>query len=115
MRLRTTPEEYKSLFVDSEADIQRRILVACCDLGIVAWRTNSGRKGRVLLAPAGTPDIIGYLPGGRMLGIEVKRPGETMHTSQIEWHARASAAGVACVCVDNLRDAIVWLQKELRR
>ena len=112
---RTTAAEYKSLFVQDEADIQRAIIVALLAMGVECWRTNSGRKGRVVLAPAGTPDILGYLKGGRMLGIEVKKPGETMHTSQLDWHARASAAGVACCCVTTVRDAVAFVRKELGR
>ena len=121
-RTRTTAAEYRSLLVDDEGDIQRRVLLACLDMGVEAWRTNSGamRGGKLRLAPAGTPDVLGYLPAratrpGLLFGIEVKRPGETMSTSQVAWHAKASAAGVACCCVDNVRDAIAFLQREIAR
>ena len=122
MSRRTTAEEYRSLLVDGEGDIQRRIEVACYDLGVEVWRTNSGtaRGGKIKLAPSGTPDLLGYLPKratrpGLLIAIEVKRPGGTSRTSQIEWHARASASGVACCFVDNVRDAIAFLKREIAR
>jgi hypothetical protein len=115
---RTTAAEYKSLFVQDEGDIQRGILVALGDLGICAWRQNSGtaRGGKIKLAPAGTPDIIGWLPvSGRMLAIEVKKPGEEPAPHQLEWLHRARASGVACTWVRSVREAVAFVRAELVR
>ena len=74
----------------TETDIQRDILAYLKLRGICAWRVNAGRASyNIRLAPKGTPDIIGYLPDGRFLGIEVKRPGKNPTPVQQEWHDRA--------------------------
>ncbi len=68
--------------LDKESDV----LAGCLELlrlrRFPAWRTNSGiirtesRSGirKVMLAPAGTSDILGIVPvSGRMLAVEAKR------------------------------------------
>ena len=118
MSRRVTAAEYRSLLVDDEADVQRRILVALADMGIEADRTQSGKRsgGKMNLGKPGRPDVTGYLPNGRYLGIEVKRPGEKIipGSEQDLWHQRARKAGCAVTCVDNLRDAIAFVQSALR-
>lgn len=67
----------------SEAEVQRDILKALAQAGITAFAFDSGAKamrsragaGGASAGAAGLPDIIGWLPGGRALFIEVKRPG----------------------------------------
>lgn len=69
-----------------ESDIQKQILQYLSLLGIVHWRQNSGafvvpagagsRRRYVRAGMPGVSDIIGLLPNGRFLAIEVKRPGE---------------------------------------
>lgn len=58
---------------------------------IKVWRNNSGIaqvKGKgnldywLKLAPKGTPDLIGYLPDGKFIGIEVKKPGGEVSREQ---------------------------------
>lgn len=68
-----------------EKDIQRQILeYLAYQPDIYAWRNNAGmilkeHKGKtraINLGEAGLPDILGVIaPEGRLLGIEVKRPG----------------------------------------
>lgn len=69
----------------SEHDIQSAILNILPYLGVYAWRNNSGMvavgEGRfrrmIKLGKAGLPDIIGVQnKTGKMVGIEVKRPGK---------------------------------------
>lgn len=63
-----------------EKEIQRAILQYLELVGIVAWRNNTGAivshyKGHTRLIKfghKGSCDILGVLPGGRFLGIEVK-------------------------------------------
>lgn len=61
-----------------ESDLKRAILDFLKLYGIFAWNTrNVGvydpRRGRYIPAPCrGVPDIIGVLPGGRMIAVEVK-------------------------------------------
>lgn len=48
---------------------------------------------------AGTPDLLGVLPGGRALALEVKRPGRSDGTTMKQrrelwrWAERGAAAG----------------------
>lgn len=69
----------------SEHQIQSAILEWLPYLGVYAWRNNSGMiavgEGRyrrmIKLGKAGLPDIIGvHKTTGRMIAIEVKRPGK---------------------------------------
>lgn len=67
----------------TEAGIQKAILDYLHYRKIFAWRTNSGvawqhskdKSYPIRLAPKGTADIIGVLPNGRFLAIEVKKKG----------------------------------------
>ena len=70
------------VYEPSEHEIQTAILHYLQLQGIKAIRSNSGmistetrgRRRMIRLAPVGTPDILGCLPNGRFLAIEVKRP-----------------------------------------
>ena len=63
-----------------EQEIQKEILQELLIRGIPAWRINTravsqtwGRKRYFFwTAPKGHPDLLAVLPGGRLLGIEVK-------------------------------------------
>lgn len=76
---------------ETESAIQKGILdYLGMKRGVVAWRNNSGtaqvKMGTkdywMKLAPKGTPDIIGYLPDGKFLGIEVKKKGGVVSIEQ---------------------------------
>ena len=66
----------------AEAEVQRDIMRALAQLGILAGIFDAGGKAMRIRAcgggrgagTPGLPDIIGVLPGGRSLMIEVKRP-----------------------------------------
>lgn len=73
----------------SESDISAKIQVRASELGARLWRNQSGKyqlaDGRWLssgLFP-GSPDLIGVLPSGKFLAVEVKRPGGTARPNQI--------------------------------
>lgn len=73
-----------------EKDVARAVAAYLAAAGIFCWRTNSGTQfvaGRkIQLAPAGTADLIGCLPGGRFLGVELKRPvGGRLSPAQKAW------------------------------
>jgi len=66
----------------SETDIKRDILAMIAEEfpQVRVTRHQSGivlaaHGRRIHLGPAGWPDIVGYMPDGRFLGIEVKAPG----------------------------------------
>lgn len=86
-----------------EADVQRACLELLAVRGVWAWRTNAGavKVGRrlVQLAPPGTPDILAVLPGGRLLGVEVKAAGGRLRPSQRAWADQARKAGAAVLLV----------------
>ena len=97
-----------------ESDIQRNILSYLATRGIVAWRTNSGKvRNNVYMAPKGTPDIIGYLPNGRLLGIEVKGPKGIVSDSQQAWLERAKKAGCAVMVAHSVEEVVKQLGEVL--
>ena len=65
-------------------------------------------KRCIRLAPAGTPDIIGYDCEGRFVALEVKLPGKATTSSQDEWINRAASCDVDVSVVFSLNDAIAW-------
>jgi len=96
-----------------EKDIQRAILQYLEIKHIFHWRNNTGaykadddkdgasapqvgkKKSRFIrFGKKGSSDIIGVLPGGRALFIEVKRPsGGSLSAAQKEFLGRARMAG----------------------
>ena len=73
--------------------------------GFVVWVANAGSIRRNLaLSPPGTPDIIGFGPDGRFVGIECKRDGDKIRPTQISWIARARAHGVYTAVVYTMDD-----------
>lgn len=73
----------------SESDISAKIQLRASELGARLWRNQSGKyqlaDGRWLssgLFP-GAPDLIGVLPSGKLLAVEVKRPGQKPRPNQI--------------------------------
>jgi len=67
-----------------EKDVQNGILMWLNFMGCITWRQNQGavvaeHKGKKrffrMTSLPGISDIIGLLPGGRFIAIEVKRPG----------------------------------------
>lgn len=105
----------------AEADIQRQILEYLKVHGIFAWRqnqggmtaTHNGRSRFVRFAHVdGISDIIGVLPGGRFMAIEVKRRGGKPTDAQAAFLERVwSEGGAACVA-DSLEAAIEFLDRE---
>jgi len=68
--------------MSSETDIQNLIRIALSEKGIISWRNNVGAlkdiNGRLVRYGlcTGSSDIIGIMPDGRFLAIEVKKPGK---------------------------------------
>ena len=80
------------------------------------WDPGSGRTLRVVygLAP-GSADLVGILaPRGRLLALEVKRPGEKARPDQEAWLALVrSCGGFACV-VTSVAEARAALERARR-
>jgi hypothetical protein len=94
-----------------EAEVQRACVALLESRGVFLWRNNSrvmkvpGKGGRDRLmrmgGGKGSPDLMGLLPGGRFIAVEVKRPGERPRPDQYDWLDRVrSAGGVACWASD---------------
>ena len=98
----------------TETEIQKSIVDYLKTIGITAWRQNSGKtKYNVYMAPAGTPDIIGYFPNGKFLGIEVKQPKGKLSNKQKEWHEKAEKSGCVILTAYSLSDVVDYITKEL--
>ena len=73
-----------------ESEIQREILRYLQARGIFAWKAGVGAMRAVYkntprfvrFGQEGMSDIVGVLPNGRFLAIEVKRPGGRVTTAQ---------------------------------
>lgn len=79
-----------------ESDIQRQIIDYLRHRKVFAWRNNTRTvfiSGRPLkFGIIGGGDIIGILPGGRFLSVEVKAPGSTTKKSRAEAQGQFKAA-----------------------
>ena len=73
----------------AEIDIMNLIRIALSERGIISWRNNTGAlkdiTGRLVRygLGIGSSDIIGIMPDGRFLAIEVKKPGKNPTSEQI--------------------------------
>lgn len=95
-----------------ETDVNKQIIDAYHKMGIKCWRNNSGgvkRGGRwISLSPPGTPDIIGYWPNGKFLGIENKSNGEPLSGAQGDFAYDAIQSGAKVIIVKSLDEAIEY-------
>ncbi len=90
-----------------------QVLRACLDYlalaKIRAWRNNTGAlpdaAGRpVRFGLAGSSDILGVLPGGRFLSVEVKAPGGRTTALQDQFLAGITQAGGLALVVRSIED-----------
>ena len=96
--------------VVSETTLSRNIQEALARMGVRVLRLQSGRVrvkgGWMQLAPEGTPDLLAILKSGRVLWIEVKRPGEKPTAEQLAEHARLLRDGHAVAVVTTVQEAV---------
>lgn len=89
----------------TESNIQKQIMLAISEAGGRVWRNNVGvlkdKRGipiRFGLCP-GSSDLIGVCPDGKMLAIEVKKPGQKPREDQQKFidliNSMGGKAGVA--------------------
>ena len=99
---------------NAETKIQHDILEYLTLCNIVAWRNNAGMlrigKRLIQMAPAGSPDIIGLMPDGRFLGIEVKMPREAPTPVQRKFLQRLKDNGALVFVARSIGD----VEKELK-
>jgi hypothetical protein len=94
-------------YANRESDVLAGALSLLKLRGVFAWRCNSGvafRDGRpIKLAPAGTADILGIVPGsGKLLAIECKARGGKLKENQRVFLANIRAAGGVALVVSDL-------------
>jgi protein involved in polysaccharide export with SLBB domain len=58
------------------------------------------------MAPAGTPDVVGYSGHGTFIGLEVKLPGQKPTTRQLEAGRAILTAGGIWAVVTSVREAV---------
>ena len=94
--------------------LERDVLKVCLEWlqwkEVFCWRQNQGvipgKDGtyRRFVGLRGVSDILGVLPGGRILAVEVKRPGGKLSDYQdVFLDHVASLGGVAC-CVSSVEE-----------
>ena len=98
-----------------EREIQRVILDWLRLKGIPAWRNNVGAVTAgarfIRFGVKGAPDILGCLPPhGRLLCLEVKRPGHAPTPEQYDFLRRIERAGGLAAVVTSLEDVMAVLR-----
>jgi hypothetical protein len=101
----------------SETAIVKSVLEALEARGYFAWRVNSGSlvvsgltaKRFFRGAPAGSPDIMVLINGGRLVGLEVKSATGTQRKSQATWQSRAESLGGHYRIVRSAHEALAYL------
>jgi hypothetical protein len=96
-----------------EQDLVKPALQLLALRGVFAWRNNSGAicatsngKRRFVRfgGMPGSADVLGVLPGGRFLGIELKKPGGKPTAKQEAFLAAVRAAGGVAWVVSSLAE-----------
>jgi hypothetical protein len=95
----------------SEAEILKTALAILRANGIFAWRNNTaaffpesdGRRRCVRCGLPGSSDILGILPDGRFLGLEIKRKGERPRPDQVEFMRQINMSNGVAFWIDEVR------------
>lgn len=91
--------------------LTQMMLEALERIGVYAWRQNTRVKAGRLRCTSrdGISDICAILPNGLFLGVEIKRKGETLRDSQIEFLqevSNRSAKYFTCASADDVERII---------
>ena len=102
-----------------ERETTPEILKWLNDNGTWAWRTNSGMVKRgsrwIRMAPEGTPDIQGILPGGKSIFVENKSNGSALTPEQTAWIIKAQRQGAhVIVALKGLEDVVNYYETVLK-
>ena len=99
---------------------ESHVLAACLRYlqarGIYHWRNNTGAvqitPGRFMrFGKVGSSDILGILPGGRLLCVECKAPEGRLSAEQKQFLADAGGLGALAMCVRGWRELDEALRK----
>jgi len=81
-----------------ESEIEKKLKQAVEAKGGQCWKFVSPGM-------SGVPDRICLLPGGRMVFVELKAPGETPRPLQLKRHAELRALGFRVLVIDSKGEA----------
>lgn len=107
----------------SESDIQKLILQYLGLKKIFCWRNNTGsgmntnangKEYFVRFGVKGAPDILGMLPGGRFLGIEVKRKDGIVSENQKDFLQQINDNGGLGFVARSLEDVMKVIENNGR-
>ena len=81
--------------------------------GVYALRLQSGRRGRVQMCPAGTPDIL-VITRGKAAFLEAKLPGEKFSEPQVSAMFWIERAGSEVYEVNSVSDSLKIVKQLLK-
>lgn len=103
----------------TEADVLASCLMALKAWGIYSWRSNnvgvydpSKKRYRSFHGLKGVADILGILPGGKTLCVEVKSATGRLSPEQAAFLDAARAAGALALCVRDVKQLETALRLE---
>jgi hypothetical protein len=119
----------------TEKEFQNQVLEYLNARGVMCWpnaavsvfdpKRGKFRKSKNRFHRNGIPDILGILPGGRFLGIELKRPPEgkrkpetlqnMLSCDQFKFIEDAGKSGALCFVADSLETIIAKLAEPISR
>jgi hypothetical protein len=93
--------------IETESEIQRRIIEAAELAGCIVWRMNAGRgRNNQRLARAGTPDLLLLTADGRYVWVEVKTQTGRLNPDQVNMHMALSARQATVITARLVQDVI---------
>jgi hypothetical protein len=90
----------------------KRIFAFRNNTGAAAFAGPAGRKRFVRFSTPGAADILGVLPGGKFLAVEVKRTGGKLTAAQAAFLDHVRAAGGLSLVVRSVDDLAAALRLE---
>lgn len=88
----------------AENEVKAKLLEYLELRGCMAWRTNAGMRGGVRMGKAGLPDIIGLMPGGRFVGVEVKTESGEVSYEQLHFLGDVAKLGGLAFVARSIKD-----------
>jgi hypothetical protein len=88
------------------------VLVELRRSGVLAWRNEVGHGYTMRGTPItyglcpGSADIVGALPGGRFMGVEIKAGRDRVRPDQAAWARAVTAQGGLVVVAHSIEDAL---------
>ena len=93
-----------------EGDVLKQIKDYLARRGIFFFRCNTGRRGGVSFGIKGAPDIVGILPNGRFLAIEVKSPAGKASEAQMSFLSEILQNGGLAFVARSVDDVVRCLE-----